>query len=154
MMRIKKTAAVAVALLSATLGGAVATATAAQAAWPPVPAKFPRVHCSSTKIEVRSLDVAGGPVKCGGALGDPLYHTINGVDHVFAIGTDNAMWARWISPSGVLSEWVSFGGNLASEIELYADGHSLDFRARWADGHLYEITRNDNGSWINWRQIG
>ncbi|MFF8768677.1 hypothetical protein [Kitasatospora sp. NPDC015120] len=152
MMRIKKTAAVAVALLSATLGGAVATATAAQAA---VPAKFPRVHCSTTKIEVRSLDVAGGPVKCGGALGDPLYYTINGVDHVFAVGTDNAMWARWISPSGVLSDWVSFGGNLTSEIRVYADDpDTLYFQARWADGHLYEIIRNGNGSWINWRRLG
>ncbi|BAJ26318.1 hypothetical protein KSE_04710 [Kitasatospora setae KM-6054] len=151
MLRIKRTAAVTMAFLSVALGGAVAGATTAQAA---VPAKFPRVHCSTTKIEVRSLDVAGGPVKCGGALGDPLYCTINGVDHVFAVGTDNAMWARWISPSGVPSDWVSFGGSLTSEIRLYADGSgSLDFSARWSDGHLYEITRNDNGSWINWRRV-
>ncbi|MFE2105925.1 hypothetical protein ACFXAF_08650 [Kitasatospora sp. NPDC059463] len=47
------------------------------------------------------------------------------------------------------------GGNLTNEIRLYSDGSdALYFRARWADGHLYEITRNGDGSWINWRRVG
>jgi len=56
----------------------------------------------------------GGTYYCG--YGSHLFALNNGVLQFFVIGTDYAVWTRWLRTDGTLSSWTSMGGTVNSTV--------------------------------------
>ncbi|MET9400734.1 hypothetical protein [Kitasatospora sp. NPDC002965] len=146
MKRIKKAAATAVAVMALAMGGAAGTAGTAHAR-----STGETLQCDYHNTEIRFLPTFGGPIKCGGKYTQPRYFTFHdGTFQVFAVGTDNAMWTRWLLPDGSISTWRSLGGVLDSGIRMGWHGEELIFDAVGTDGNWWRQIRYTSGAWSGW----
>ena len=75
--------------------------------------------------------------------------------HLFAQGTDQALWTKSESASG-WSGWQSLGGVLTSSPAATSPGSGLiDVFARGTDGALWlKTTTNDGTTWNGWTSLG
>jgi hypothetical protein len=90
----------------------------------------------------------------GGITSDPsITDSAPNVLHVFARGTDNAMWTRKWSGSS-WGAWTSIGGGFTSGPDaMSVNGYVLVF-ARGNDNGLWQNTLNPQGSWSGWESLG
>ncbi|MFB7476229.1 hypothetical protein [Kitasatospora sp. NPDC056184] len=147
MRRIRKAAAMAVATMALAAGGAVGAAGTAHAVTYPE-----KLVCSSSTEEVRGLPGFGGPIRCGGQFGQPQYVMFDdGTFQAFAVGTDYALWTRWMNPNGTVSTWVTLGGVLSGGVFQKWDGRgNLLIGGRGSDGAYWARIRDVNGGWTPW----
>jgi peroxiredoxin len=75
--------------------------------------------------------------------------------HLFAQGTDQALWSKYQSGSG-WSGWHSLGGSLTASPAATSPGSGLiDVFVRGTDGALWLKTTTNNGaSWSGWTSLG
>jgi peroxiredoxin len=75
--------------------------------------------------------------------------------HLFAQGTDQALWSKYQSGSG-WSGWQSLSGSLTSSPAATSPGSGLiDVFARGTDGALWSRTTTNNGAtWNAWNPLG
>jgi hypothetical protein len=75
--------------------------------------------------------------------------------HLFAQGTDQALWSKYQSGSG-WSGWQSLGGSLTASPAATSPGSGLiDVFVRGTDGALWLKTTTNNGaSWSGWTSLG
>jgi hypothetical protein len=92
-------------------------------------------------------------------------HTFsNGVVQVWVIGTDWAVWTKWMYPNGQMTDWQSMGGiayhgqahivsgdfALCKPPEVYSG--SVALRLRGQNGSWYYNSRPPSGYWTGWRE--
>ena len=91
------------------------------------------------------------------SLGGAIVHTPafakgNNVLHVFAVGTDRALWHR-TRRDGVWSTWLGLGGQLTSSPTAVARGSTFEVFARGTDGAVW--SRVFDGTRLEpWRSLG
>jgi len=81
--------------------------------------------------------------------------TLSAPVHLFAQGTDQALWSKYQSGSG-WSGWQSLSGSLTSSPAVTSPGSGLiDVFARGTDGALWSRTTTNNGAtWNAWYSLG
>jgi peroxiredoxin len=81
--------------------------------------------------------------------------TLSAPVHLFAQGTDQALWSKYQSGSG-WSGWQSLSGSLTSSPAATSPGNGLiDVFARGTDGALWSRTTTNNGAtWNAWYPLG
>ncbi|WP_406208531.1 hypothetical protein OH807_37040 [Kitasatospora sp. NBC_01560] len=85
---------------------------------------------------------------CGGGFNTivPMVR-INGVLHVFAIGTDRAVWVKYDGA------WHTLDAIVGTGFVAYTysnENGSLTLKITGTDGHTWYRTRNSGGGWTNW----
>lgn len=97
----------------------------------------------------------GGTYYCG----SQSWYSISGkLFQVFVIGTNNEVWTRWSTTSGV-SGWTSLGGicipgNYSTQEFEVNSAWKFGTECIGANGFYYAKVRNTDGSWTNWEEIG
>lgn len=75
--------------------------------------------------------------------------------HVFARGTDRALWTRVYDPDSGWSGWNSMGGGMSSDADATTDGDdNVHVFARGDDRRLYWKLRSAGGQWSPWSPLG
>jgi hypothetical protein len=84
-----------------------------------------------------------------------------GLAHVFVVGTDNAVYAKWETiantPTSFRSSWYKLGGYCTSNPTAFLNSHSheMELFCRGSDGAAYETWQTSpGGTWHNWAYIG
>ncbi|MEV6973145.1 hypothetical protein [Kitasatospora sp. NPDC093806] len=89
-----------------------------------------------------------GIFPCGGGFNRimPMVR-INGVLHVFGVGTDYAVWVRYTTT------WNSLGGRVGGGFVAYDYSNSngsLTLKMTGTDGNRWSKTRYSGGGWTDW----
>lgn len=94
----------------------------------------------------------GGEYYCGGPYGPGLFAITfpNGVQQVFVIGTDHAVWTRWTNSSGNWVGWTSMYGKCFGWVGVWGSGYSPILGVIGSDGNTWVSERSTDGSWSKW----
>lgn len=89
-----------------------------------------------------------GIFPCGGGFNELMVMLrINGVLHVFGVGTDRAVWVRYDTT------WQSLGGivGTGSVLPSWSNNNgSVTLKITGTDGKYWYKTRNSGGGWTDW----
>lgn len=99
----------------------------------------------------------GGTFYCG--YGSYLVVLSTGVRQFFAVGTDYAVWTRWLRTDGTLSSWTSLGGTVNSTVStsnfVVCYPLNLHVNVKGTNGQYYYKTRiESSGTWSSSWQLG
>lgn len=114
---------------------------------------------ASSKASGTCTDTAnnlGGSFFCGGAYGptgEEWYYFPDGVQEVFVIGTDHAMWTRWTNGSGNWVGWTSMGGSCWSLSDIPYAGYTPTVTVAGSDGNPWAKQRQSDGHWTAWYRV-
>ncbi len=80
----------------------------------------------------------------------------DGSEQVYVVGTDYAVWTRWITAGGTLSRWVSLGGKVKQgdfrSVTMAGTGNvpTVKVIGTTTPSRWYCRTRATSGSWSPW----
>jgi len=99
----------------------------------------------------------GGTFYCG--YGEWVVTLSSGVEQVFVVGTDYAVWTKWHRTNGTYSSWTSLSGEVNHSVStnnfVVCYPSNLYVNVKGTSGQYYYKSRSESsGSWSTSWQLG
>jgi len=122
----------------------------------PIPLAQPGAAVAAAPAKCTDAEY-GGTFYCG--YGERFAILSSGVEQLFVVGTDYAVWTRWHRTDGSYSSWTSLGGEVNHTVStsnfVICYPANLHVNVKGTNGSYYYKTRfESSGSWSTSWQLG